>query len=104
MLPTSSLPLLRRLTFRTHSYLTTKAFIPARTISKMAEKEYKLKLPAGLPAKNGDKTEAEIEGLDGAKVLLLRVNNTLRALGPRCTHYGKSPTPPHTTPGNRELM
>ena len=50
------------------------------------QKEFKLKLDT-LPSKNGDKTEAEVEGLD-AKVLLLKVNGTLRALGPRCTHYG----------------
>jgi hypothetical protein len=97
MLSTSSHFLLRRLIPRTHSYITTttKILIPARrTIANMAEKEYKLKLAGAVPAKNGDKIEAEIEGLDGAKVLLLRVKNTLRAMGPRCTHYG-NPISPH---------
>ncbi|KAI5802440.1 hypothetical protein FPQ18DRAFT_383451 [Pyronema domesticum] len=56
------------------------------------QKEFKLKA-ANFPQKNGDKVEAEIEGLIGskgepAKVLLLKANGEMRALGPRCTHYG----------------
>ncbi|KAA8904562.1 hypothetical protein FN846DRAFT_779545 [Sphaerosporella brunnea] len=54
------------------------------------QKEYLLKL-SSVP-QNGEKTEASIVGLDGddnnAKILLLRVNGALRAVGPRCTHYG----------------
>lgn len=46
--------------------------------------EYKLKIDS-IPSKNGDKVEAETEGLDGGKVLLMRVNGSLRALGPKCT-------------------
>jgi len=51
------------------------------------QKEYKLKLD-DFDLKNGDKVEAEIDGLEGGKVLLLKVNGQLRALGPKCTHYG----------------
>ena len=50
--------------------------------------EYRLKLsedtaPAAI--KNGHKVEVEVEGLEGTKVLLLKVNGDLRALSPRCT-------------------
>jgi len=51
------------------------------------QKEYKLKLD-NFDLKNGDKVEAEIDGLEGGKVLLLKANGQLRALGPKCTHYG----------------
>jgi len=48
--------------------------------------EYKLKFqddPDDLP--NGHKIEAEVDGVEGGKVLLLKVNGKLRALNPRCT-------------------
>ncbi|KAH0543028.1 hypothetical protein FGG08_002636 [Glutinoglossum americanum] len=53
---------------------------------KMAQ-QYKLKIPS-LDLKNGEKVEAEIEGIDKAKVLLLKVADKYHALSPRCTHYG----------------
>lgn len=47
---------------------------------------YRLKLNAADPElKNGQKKEVEVEGIEGAKVLLLKVNDQLRALGPKCT-------------------
>ena len=60
-----------------------------------AEKEYRLKLeedPAGLP--NGHKVEVEVEGLEGSKVLLLKVNDKLRVLSPRCTRMYQVQPPP----------
>ncbi|KAF8254155.1 hypothetical protein K440DRAFT_639920 [Wilcoxina mikolae CBS 423.85] len=51
------------------------------------QKEFKLKLD-NINLKDGDKVEAEVEGLEGGKVLLLKVNGSLRALGTKCTHYG----------------
>ncbi|RPB25288.1 hypothetical protein L211DRAFT_783205 [Terfezia boudieri ATCC MYA-4762] len=51
--------------------------------------EFKLKLqdnPNDIP--NGHKVEVDVDGIEGGKVLLLKVNGTLRALNPRCTHYG----------------
>ena len=48
--------------------------------------EYKLKFqddPNDIP--NGHKVEVEVDGIEGAKVLLLKVNGNLRALNPRCT-------------------
>lgn len=46
--------------------------------------EYRLKLD-DTAFGNGQKKEVEVEGIEGAKVLLLKVNDQLRALGPRCT-------------------
>lgn len=39
-----------------------------------------------LPA--GTKQEAEIEGLDGAKVLVTSAAGKVSAMGAKCTHYG----------------
>jgi hypothetical protein len=46
--------------------------------------EYRLKLDS-IDLQNGQKVEAEVEGIDDAKVLLLKINDQLRALGPKCT-------------------
>lgn len=51
--------------------------------------EYRLKLD-DAELKNGQKKEVEVEGIEGAKVLLLKVNDQLRALGPKCT---RKPSP-----------
>ena len=56
---------------------------PSRTMS-----EYKLSSVTTLPAKPGDKAEAEVEGLEGAKVLLVNSAGTIQAIGPKCPHYG----------------
>lgn len=48
------------------------------------QQEYRLKLD-DAEFKNGQKKEVEVEGIEGAKVLLLKVNDQLRALGPKCT-------------------
>ncbi|KAL2890959.1 Apoptosis-inducing factor 1 [Ceratocystis lukuohia] len=50
--------------------------------------EYKLKGITALPQNIGDKVEAEVEGLEGAKVLLVNTEGTVQALGAKCTHYG----------------
>lgn len=50
--------------------------------------EYKLKGVTSLDLKPGDKQEVEVEGIEGAKVLLLNAGGTVQATGPRCTHYG----------------
>lgn len=50
---------------------------------KMAQ-QYKLKVESA-DLKNGQKVEAQVEGVEGAKVLLLKVNDQLRALGANCT-------------------
>ena len=50
--------------------------------------EYKLSSVTALPAKPGDKVEAEVEGIEGVKVLLVNSAGTVQAIGPKCTHYG----------------
>ncbi|KDN60988.1 hypothetical protein CSUB01_01125 [Colletotrichum sublineola] len=50
--------------------------------------DYKLKSVTSLSLKPGDKQEVEVEGIDGAKVLLVNAGGNIQALGPKCTHYG----------------
>jgi NADPH-dependent 2,4-dienoyl-CoA reductase/sulfur reductase-like enzyme/nitrite reductase/ring-hydroxylating ferredoxin subunit len=51
--------------------------------------EYKLKNITSLTdIQNFEKAESEVEGIEGAKVLVLRLNNEVHAISPRCTHYG----------------
>ncbi|KAK7750564.1 Apoptosis-inducing factor 1 [Diatrype stigma] len=50
--------------------------------------EYKLKDVASLSLLPGDKQEVEVEGIEGAKVLLLNAGGSIQAVGPKCTHYG----------------
>ncbi|KAH8150062.1 uncharacterized protein LAJ45_05748 [Morchella importuna] len=61
--------------------------MPSLPHSKESIQEYRLKVD-NEELKNGQKKEAEVEGIEGAKVVLLKVNDQLRALGPKCTHYG----------------
>ena len=57
------------------------------TAAAMAQ-EFKLKDVTSLQMKNGEKKEAEVEGVEGAKVLLLKVQDQVHATSPNCTHYG----------------
>jgi nitrite reductase/ring-hydroxylating ferredoxin subunit len=57
------------------------------TISTMAQ-EYKLKGITSLNLKNGEKQEVEVEGVEGGKVLLLKVQDKVHATSANCTHYG----------------
>ncbi|EXJ87531.1 hypothetical protein A1O3_04491 [Capronia epimyces CBS 606.96] len=50
--------------------------------------EFKLKGVSNLDLKDLDKVEAEVEGIEGGKVLLVRVGNEISALNANCTHYG----------------
>jgi nitrite reductase/ring-hydroxylating ferredoxin subunit len=62
--------------------------VAAQTKKKMAA-EYKLKNITSLTdIQNFEKAESEVEGIEGAKVLVLRLNNEVHAISPRCTHYG----------------
>lgn len=53
--------------------------------------EYRLKT-ASSPSeiKNGSKVEVEVEGVEGGKVLLLKVNGAYKALGTKCTRKSTS--------------
>ena len=50
--------------------------------------EFKLKELTSLDLKNGDKVEAEVEGIEGGKVLLVKVADVVHAMNSNCTHYG----------------
>ncbi|PWW75622.1 hypothetical protein C7212DRAFT_325504 [Tuber magnatum] len=49
--------------------------------------EYRLKLD-DVDLRDGEKLEVEVEGVRDGKVILLKVDDRLKALGPKCTHYG----------------
>jgi nitrite reductase/ring-hydroxylating ferredoxin subunit len=50
--------------------------------------EFKLKELSSLDLKNGDKVEAEVEGIEGGKVLLIKLDDKVHAMNAKCTHYG----------------
>ena len=50
--------------------------------------EFKLKELSSLDLKNGDKVEAEVEGIEGGKVLLIKLDDKVHAMNANCTHYG----------------
>lgn len=50
--------------------------------------EFKLKGITKLDLKNGDKNEVEVEGIEGGKVILVKVADQVHALNANCTHYG----------------
>ena len=50
--------------------------------------EYKLKGLSSIDLKNGQKQECEVEGIEGGKVLLLKVKDEIHATSANCTHYG----------------
>ncbi|KAF2091194.1 hypothetical protein K490DRAFT_71422 [Saccharata proteae CBS 121410] len=50
--------------------------------------EYKLKGLTSIDLKNGQKQEAEVEGIENGKVLLVKVQDKVHATSPNCTHYG----------------
>lgn len=58
------------------------------TTFKMAQ-EFKLKDVTGLSdLKDLDKKEAEVEGIEGGKVLLVKLDGKVHALNSNCTHFG----------------
>jgi hypothetical protein len=66
--------------------------VPPIAISRLspirAMSEYKLKNVTSLSLQPGDKQEVELEGIEGAKVLLVNAAGKIQAVGPKCTHYG----------------
>ncbi|KXG51874.1 Pyridine nucleotide-disulfide oxidoreductase, dimerization [Penicillium griseofulvum] len=51
--------------------------------------EYKLKDIQSFASLNSlDKIEVDIEGIEGGKVLLIKLDDKVHALSPRCSHYG----------------
>ncbi|TKA33355.1 hypothetical protein B0A50_00908 [Salinomyces thailandicus] len=50
--------------------------------------EFKLKDLSSIDLKNGQKQEVEVEGIEGGKVVLVKIDNEVHALNANCTHYG----------------
>lgn len=50
--------------------------------------EFKLKNVTDLNLKNGEKKEVEVEGVEGGKVLLLKIQDQVHATSANCTHFG----------------
>lgn len=51
--------------------------------------EFKLKGISTLSdLRNRDKKEAEVEGIEGGKVLIVKVQDQIHALNANCTHFG----------------
>ncbi|KAI5860794.1 hypothetical protein GGS23DRAFT_606578 [Durotheca rogersii] len=64
---------------------------PVRSLSRSAYRampQFKLRDVTSLSLQPGDKQEVEVEGIEGAKVLLLNAGGKIQATGPKCTHYG----------------
>ncbi|KAI1389375.1 uncharacterized protein F4822DRAFT_398087 [Hypoxylon trugodes] len=67
------------------------SFIASRSITATAVRampQFKLKDVSSLSLPLGEKQEVEVEGIEGAKVLLLNAGGKIQAIGPKCTHYG----------------
>jgi nitrite reductase/ring-hydroxylating ferredoxin subunit len=58
------------------------------TTAAIMAQEFKLKDVTSLSLKNGEKKEVEVEGVEGGKVLLLKVQDKVHATSANCTHYG----------------
>ena len=70
-------------TFTTHARRTFSSTPP-----NMA-KEFKLKDIKSLSdVKDFEKVESEVEGVEGGKILVVKVDGVAHALSPKCTHYG----------------
>ncbi|KAJ5558065.1 Pyridine nucleotide-disulfide oxidoreductase dimerization [Penicillium sp. DV-2018c] len=54
----------------------------------MSQQEYKLKDIASFASLSSDKVEAEVEGIEDGKVLLVKLGDKVHAMNPRCSHYG----------------
>ena len=59
----------------------------SQTVRIMAQ-EYRLKGLTSIELKTGQKQEAEVEGIEGGKVLLVKAQDGIHAMSPNCTHYG----------------
>lgn len=57
-------------------------------VRAMSTQEYKVKDLSKIELKNGQKQEVELEGIEGGKVLLVKVKDEVHAMSANCTHYG----------------
>lgn len=64
------------------------------------QQQYRLKLDS-LDLKSMEKRQVEVEGVEGGKVLLLKVGDQVHALSSNCTHYGAPLVKGVVTPDGR---
>jgi NADPH-dependent 2,4-dienoyl-CoA reductase/sulfur reductase-like enzyme/nitrite reductase/ring-hydroxylating ferredoxin subunit len=96
--PVSS-SILRQSIAKTTFTLSSKRTFTA-SIRAMAT-EYKLKGLTSIDLKNGQKQEAEVEGIEEGKVLLAKVKDEVHVLSSKCTHYGAPMVKGVLTPDGR---
>ena len=49
---------------------------------------FKLNGISSLNLKDGEKVEVDVDGIEGAKLLIVNLNGQIHAMTARCTHYG----------------
>ncbi|KAK7946823.1 uncharacterized protein PG986_011144 [Apiospora aurea] len=81
-------PVIARATVKPSNFFIAQKRNSIFTFQTRAMSEFKLKDISSLSLQPGEKQEAEVEGIEGGKVLLANVGGKLQALGPKCTHYG----------------
>lgn len=67
----------------------------------MAAREWKLKDLTSLSLNDYDKTEAEVEGIEGGKVLLAKYKGQVSAFNANCSHVGAPLSKGLVTPDGR---
>lgn len=50
--------------------------------------EFKVKDLTSIEMKDGDKQEVEVEGIEGGKVLLIKMNGKVSGINSNCSHFG----------------
>lgn len=60
-------------------------FSPVISIRQMTTAQQEYRLQESPELKNGQKVTVQVEGIEGGSVLLMKVNDQLRATGPKCT-------------------
>lgn len=85
-----SLPAIRFLAYTARFRPTLLQTRPFSVATFTMGSEFKLKGQSNLDLKEGEKIECEVEGIEGGKVVLVRVpgQKEIRALNANCTHYG----------------
>ncbi|KAF6789391.1 monodehydroascorbate reductase [Colletotrichum sojae] len=68
----------------------TRSSLQVKSLSHSARAmaDFKLKSLTSLSIGPGEKQEVDVEGIEGAKVLLVNTGGHIQAVGPKCTHYG----------------
>lgn len=74
-----------RILIHSQTFLARATF---RSTSRIMAQEYKLKGLTSLDLNEGQMQEAEVEGIEDGKVLLIKNQGQVHATGAKCTHYG----------------